>query len=168
MPGFNGGRQEPSSTLGGSDVHRSHRWRISQLVGITPDVLVYSKELTLPEMGFEEEAIPGASVDYKFAKKATFSDVVVTFYDMHGLYMKLDELYTSTWNQEDGLSAANVYMAQTFLELTDGNGDAIAEYSLTNSWIKSLAHSPMSYESADLKTVTVTIAYSWANYSTTV
>lgn len=165
MPGFNGGgRNTPSSTLGGKDVHRAHRWRIEQIVGISPSEFVYAKELTLPEVGFDEESVPGASVDYKFPKKATFGDVTIVFYDYYNLYDRLDELYKKVWTPDGGMSAANAYMAKSSFSQMTGSGAPYNRFVLINSWIKNISHSPLTYESPEIKTVSVTLAYTWSNY----
>ncbi len=166
MPGFNL-RTIPANLGNVHDVHRAHRWVISRVAGITPFQLVYSKDLTLPVIGFEEESIPGASINYKFPKLATFSDVTMTFYDVHGFYKELEKLHDKIWTPGGGLRPANEYMEDTIFGTTNGKGKVLNEWTLKNSYVKELSHSELSYGDSELKTVTVVISYSWSEYKNT-
>ena len=155
----------PPHALGADDVHRVHRWRIVQIAGVTDSLFVYAKTLTLPEVSFDEDYGPGASVDYKFPSKAIFSDVELSFYDLHGLYAKLDAAYKRIWSPDTGLMAANNYMAESIFTQHDGQKKKTNTFKLVNSYIKKLSHSPLTYDASDLKVVNVTIGYSWAEFS---
>jgi hypothetical protein len=172
MPGFNigGGTSlwQKSSTLRTTgDVHRAHRWAILDLLGLfstTDNTTVYAKECTLPEFGLEEEQMDGASVKYKIATGATFNDVTVVFYDVYKLFNKLKEAHRAAWTPETGLSPANNYMGQVRYGQRDGRGAFTDIYTLRNAWIKRIAHSNLTYESSDIKVITLTIAYTWADH----
>lgn len=163
MPGFNVSK----ITLGDvKDVHRAHRWIITKVVGKSlNNMLFYAKELTPPSVGFEEELVLGASVDYKFPKKATFDDVTMTFYDVHGLFAQLEALRASVWSPEGGLQTATNYMGETEFSKTDGSGSVVGTWTLYNSYIKQLSHSQLSYTDTSIKTVTATLSYTWAKYA---
>lgn len=155
----------PPFALGAPDVHRAHRWRVIQVAGVSDSLFIFAKTLTLPEAAFEEETGPGASVDYKFPSKATYSDVELSFYDLHGLYAKLDEARKRIWTPETGLMAANNFMAESIFEQYDGQNKKTNSFKLINSYIKKLSHSQLTYDSSELKLVNVTLAYSWADFS---
>lgn len=162
MPGF---YPSEARLRGIPDAHRAHRWKITKLVGINLDnINLYAKELTPPKISIEEELVPGASVDYKFAKTGVFNDVVIVFYDVYGTYDKLYELYSKTWTV-DGVSTANNYMDQSLIDMTDGGGRIISGWKLHNSWLKELDNSQLSYGDSELKTVTAVIAYTWADHT---
>ena len=163
MPGFN--LKDTPANLGNvKDAHRAHRWAVSRIVGKTPASLIYTKDLTLPTMGFTVEEVKGASVTYKFPNGTEFGDVTIAFYDVYGLYNELDAMYKKVWTPGGGLRPGNDFMEDTVFGMTDGEGKVIDEWTLKNSWLKELSHSQLSYSDNEIKTVTCTIAYTWPEY----
>lgn len=161
MPGFNVRR----ITIGDvKDVHRSHRWAIYSIAGKVRDQWFYAKELTPPSISFEEEVVKGASVEYKFPKSVKYDDVPMTFYDVHGFYKELDEMHKGVWTPKKGIRPAAEFMGDTIFGTTDGSGVIIDQWTLKNSYIKELSHSPLSYGNTDLKTVSLVVSYTWAEY----
>lgn len=170
MPGFNiagaSSSSQPDAKLSAvGDAHRSFRWRLVQTVGISlNDFNVYAKSLTPPTYTVNEEQVDGASVKYKFAGSINWEDVSITFYDVYGLMDQLFKLYNNIWDPSIGLLPAANYMGDTIFELVDGDGNRIDQWTLKNSWIKSMSHSDLDYSSNELKTVSLTVAYSWAEF----
>jgi hypothetical protein len=165
MPGFMfEGQSEfsPSHQIGGGkDIHRVHRWRIDSLVGEgVADLKMYAKSIGLPSISMEVESGPGASMDYKFASKANFEDVTVVFYDVDGLYKKLEEMKSKVWTPDKGVGLANDYKAESVFILQTPEEEWL-KFKLINSWVKALSHDNLTYESSDFKTVSVTLAYDW-------
>ncbi len=170
MPGFmylGQSDYDPSHSMGGKrDIHRLHRWRIDTLIGEgVSDFRMYAKSIGLPSISFDVENGPGASMDYKFASKATFEDVNVIFYDVDGLYKKLEEMKSKVWTPSRGVGLANDYKGvSTFILQT--SEDESLKFSLINSWIKSLSHDVLTYDSSEFKMVTVGLSYDWYEFET--
>lgn len=80
------------------------------------------------------------------------------------MYEEIEAAYKKVWTPEGGLNAANAYMAESMFAQYDGNGEPTRIVTLVNSYVKRLSHSPLTYEASDLKTVNVTLGYSWATY----
>lgn len=168
MPGFNiGGGQssDPSSTLK-SDAHRAHRWQIESLGELQDSsrVFLYAKTLQLPNFSVEEETYVGASVKYKFAKVVNWEDVTVSFYDVFGLYEQLISWQNMVFTPSEGIKSANEYKKESRFQMTDGRGSpAGPKYILKNSWPKTISHSPLSYESSEIKLLTIVLSYDFAD-----
>lgn len=173
MPGFNigGGDSvfDPSITSGSAgDVHRSHRWRIEQLGGLISGdskMLLYAKTLQLPGYTIDEEIVPGGATKYKFAKMTNWEDVALSFYDIHGILGALFVWQFKVFDSAGGIGLANDYKQTSIFRLTDGLGNNADGYILIGSWPKSISHSPLSYESSDLKVINMTLSYDFAEYT---
>lgn len=171
MPGFMiEGKSEysPSHQIGGNkDVHRVHRWRIETLVGEgVADYRMYAKSIGLPNISIEEEMGPGLSIDYKFASKASFEDVTVVFYDVDGLYEKLDKMKSKVWTPDMGIGLANDYKADSVFILQSPESQWL-KFKLVNSWVKGLSHDALTYDSSEFKTVSVVLSYDWYEFELT-
>jgi len=168
MPGFNiagaPSSDQPDNVLGGKDVNRAFRWRLIQTVGVTLDQNIYAKSLTPPSYTVAIESVDGASIEYKFAGKVSWEDVTITFYDVHGLMSELYKMHDSVWLPSAGLQVASKYMGETIFELSDGAGGSSGEWTLKNSWVKSISHSDLDYSDNNLKTVSIVVAYTWAEF----
>ncbi len=166
MPGFNINGNDENSVSSLKEPKFNHRWTIDQLVGISIErgsPLLFAQKLKLPEYTVDEEKIKGASLEYKFAKGVKWSDVTITFYDTLGLSPKIQEFSGNVFNQNSqALHTAERYKADSVFTLLDGSGLVIETYTLKNSWIKKVSHSELSYESSDIKTVTISLSYDWA------
>lgn len=180
MPGFNieSGKDSNSAHIGGSDLNRASRWRIKSLVfGSGTDYsnvlndrgLLFAKSLTLPTYSVEEESVLGGSINYKVAKTVTWDDVKVTFYDLahkndvnKSILGQLYKARQKLWTPDKGLHQASDYKGESTFILTDGDGNPTWSFTLVNSYIKSINHSELSYETSSIKEVTLTISYDWA------
>lgn len=176
MPGFKvaynddpeGVGPQPSFRMSGpTDAERNHRWKIQNLIGISvsdTSRLLYAKSLTLPNITFEEETVNGGSINYKIPKNVTYSDVTMEFYDVHGLYDELYKKTTEVWTPTGGIKIANDYMGITIFSTTQANGSVSGTWTLRNSYIKELSNSTLAYDNSEIKTVSVTIGFSWLEY----
>lgn len=170
MPGFNigggaGGVSEPNSQV---EILRSHRWQIVTLG--TPDIrvnratLLYAKSLSLPGFTVEEEVVNGASLKYKFAKMVNWEDVSIEFYDVVGVFDDLKQWQDKVWTPATGIQPANSYKFRASFALTDGAGNNETEFTLHGAWPKQLSHSPLSYESSELKLVSLVLSYDFVTF----
>lgn len=162
-------RDGPSANIGilgllNRDIFRSHRWHIEQLVGINigtdQDIKLFAKKIKLPELSFEEEIQKGLGGEYKFASAPRFSDITVEFYDVDGLFLKLQKARESIWTPETGVKPAAEYKKDTIFVLESPEQDWI-QFKIYGSYIKNLQHSELTYEQSAFKSITLTISYDW-------
>lgn len=168
MPGFNitgaGNELEPSP-MPGNDIHRAHRWRISQLGDVSSrTVKLYAKSLTLPGFTVDEEVVDGASLKYKFAKMVNWEDVSIEFYDVFSVFESLRAWQDQVFTPATGIRPAGDYKKLSSFVLTDGAGEDIRPFTLHGSWPKQLSHSPLSYESSELKLVSLVLSYDFVTF----
>lgn len=175
MPGFNigggaGGNNEPNSRV---EILRAHRWQITQLgapnIKINPATLLYAKSLTLPGFNVEEEIVSGASLKYKFAKMVNWEDVSIEFYDVIGVFDDLRQWQDAVFTPQTGIQPASSYKMKASFVLTDGtgfsDGAGVQEaFTLHGAWPKQLTHSPLSYESSELKLVSLVLSYDFVTF----
>lgn len=171
MPGFNiSGSREKGESGVTVEIFRNHRWRIVSLGAdgvdggvINRDNLIYAKSLQLPEFNVEEEMVTGAAIKYKFAKIVNWGDVVVTFYDVEGVYSGLMTWQGKVYTSQKGIGIADDYKKECRFQMTDGAGkEAGPLYVLKGSWPKVINHSTLSYEDTELKLINLTLSYDWA------
>ncbi len=166
MPGFNIGSGNVGDPSPNAEVHRAHRWRIESLGELqdSSNNFLYAKTLQLPNFSVDEETHIGASVKYKFAKVINWEDVTVTFYDVIGLYEQLFGWQNLVFTPNEGIKSADIYKKESRFVQTDGKGDqAGPRYILKNSWPKTISHSPLSYESSEIKLITLVLSYDFAD-----
>lgn len=165
------GRGGPSNTLGGKDIFRSHRWHIATLAGFettgdNEDFKLYAKKIKLPTMHLEQEVYKGLGAEYKFASQVKFPDVSCSFYDIHGLYLKLDDIRQGIFSPSTGVSPASSYKGDTVFVLEDPE-NAWLEYRLYGSFIRELNHSELTYEGkGDFKSIDLVISYDYFEVKT--
>lgn len=165
MPGFNIGSGNSGDPSPNTEVHRAHRWRIETLGALqNTGNFLYAKTLQLPNFSVDEETYIGASVKYKFAKVINWEDVTVTFYDVIGLYEQLFGWQNQVFTPNEGIKPADDYKEESRFVQTDGMGEqAGPRYILKNSWPKTISHSPLSYESSEIKLITLVLSYDYAD-----
>lgn len=170
MPGFNirggGDGGEPPNT---EETNRAHRWMIISLGEntVSNENTLFAKTLVLPGFTVEEEVITSAAIKYKFAKTVNWEDVSIAFYDTLNLFPQLIEWQNLVYTENAGIQPANSYKLRSIFSQTDNTGEPINQFTLHNSWPKSLTHSPLSYESSDIKLVDLVLSYDFATFSVT-
>ena len=154
-----------------AEFHRDHRWRIDNLgvpIGIggttTGTFLprLYAKTLELPSLSFEDELVDGASLKYKFPKRAIWDNITVSFYDVHGLHNVLREWQLATWSPEEGLKIANDFKGSAIFALTNGQGVAEQIYTIVGCYPTKISHSELSAQSSEIKLLHMTYAFDFA------
>jgi hypothetical protein len=182
MPGFAiGGGSGLSNT---ARFHREHRWEIitlgipsgasgvgrpnlrtitrSSAGGGGDPTKLYAKSIQLPALSFENEEVQGASHTYKFAKKAAWDDLTITFYDTFGLYKSLKTWQDMIWTPEDGIGVADKYKGNPIFGLTDEQGSLVQRYQLVGAYPRKISHGDLSYTNSDIKLLSVVFTYDWA------
>lgn len=164
MPGFNigGSGEGPPNTV---ETLRQHRWRILTLgpVGARESSrLVIAQSLQLPNVNIEEQVIQGALIAYKFAKTVKWDDATVTFYDTFGLLRELETWRDEVYTDAAGIQSHSDYKQDSEFELLRADGEVDVRIRLKNSWPKNIAHGPLSYGSSDIKIITLTLSYDYA------
>ena len=168
MPGFTIDSQG-SGPVNNIEFHRQHRWSIESL-GIPGDRpssgatarKLYAQSLQLPSLEFEEESIKSPSTVYKVAKRANWKNCVVKFYDVYGLYEKFADWQNKIWNPAIGIGSASDYKGSPIFVLVDGAGNVQQRYTLMGAYPLSVDHGELSYTNSDIKILTVTYSYDYA------
>lgn len=169
MPGFVIGETASANSIDHkAEFHRAHRWRIEKLgVPILNQILfeksrLYAHTLELPSLSFEDEKVDGASLKYKFPKRAVWDNVSVSFYDVHGLHIGLREWQLEMWTPEEGLRPANEFKRSAKFTLTDGKGEVKQTYTLVGCYPTKISHSELSASSSEIKLIYITYAFDYA------
>ena len=139
MPGFAINQTDSSTSIDHkAEFHRAHRWRIQDLgipAGSTTSTgtfrpRLYANTLELPSLSFEEEKVDGASLKYKFPKRANWDNITISFYDVHGIHNRFDQWTKSIWTPEEGLNPANDFKGSSVFLLTDGSVEKMQTYNI--------------------------------------
>jgi len=164
MPGFNGTKPASGPSNKADTSLRSYRWHIEQLGDIRlGNVTRQAKECTFPgfQIGIEEFKSRSALV-YKFAESVDWKDVTVTFYDTQEVYQQIDTWYKRIWSPTEGLAPAENYKRDSIFVATNNLGITQERFTLRNSFPINVDHGNLSYESNEMKVLTVTLVYDFA------
>jgi hypothetical protein len=161
MPGFNIKTGDgPSNT---QEFLRQNRWRIKQLGPVTDqDVVLFARDLNLPEYRIDQQEILGGLLYYKFAKSVKWQDVQVTLYDINKTLDELIKWRDQVYTNAAGIQVHSTYKKDSIFELLDGNGSPLKKITLKNSWPVSIAQGQLTYTSSEVKLITITLAYDFA------
>jgi hypothetical protein len=168
MPGFiigkGGGENVPRGNM---EVHRSYRWALRSInmgtsfrVNSANNTIV---EIDLPKLMIEELKVAGINNEYKFAKKVTFGDVSMQFYDFEGLYEELEKLVLKVYDLEEGIKTD--YKGTIELDQLDNDGKKTNTWKFIGAWPKELSHSKLSYKDDSLKLIDMTFSYDYYEHS---
>lgn len=171
MPGFSIGNGGGDAPLHNQEFLRAHRWFATKIGPLRIDNRkLILKEMYLPNIDIEEEAVSGTTISYKFAARVKFEDVQLIFYDTSTLYNELVKWRAKVWTPETGLSVASEYKDECeFFQhsptgLFGGATVPVTSFRLRNSWPKSISHSVLSYTDPDIKTVTLKLSFDWFEF----
>lgn len=174
MPGFTGNGPNPKA-----EFHRQHRWIIQDL-GIPSssgragqgirgeskkraELALYARDLQLPVLEFDIESIKSPSLEYKVARRAKWRNCTVSFYDVYGLYKEFEKWQQAIWTPRTGLKPAIDYKGQPVFLLRDGKGAPKQKFTLRGAFPQSIDHGELSYTNSEIKVLTVTYAYDYAD-----
>ena len=170
MPGFiigngGGGGLNPNGKM---EVHRSYRWvlRSINIGGANFQVNAQNNtivEIDLPKVSFEELKVPGIANEYKFAKKITFGDISMQFYDFEGLYDELEALILEVYTLEDGITTN--YKGTIEIDQIDNSDGVTDTWKFIGAWPKEISHSKLSYKDESLKLIDMTFSYDYYEHS---
>lgn len=170
MPGFIIVGDELESQRANQAFRRANWWIVEELgpIAIPVPGEIIAKTLTLPGYSTDEQIITGASIKYKFAHIINWDDVTVTFYDTREIFNEIIKWRNLVHKSSDkgpatGISPADSYKARSKMSLVDPDGIPEFQFTLFNSWPKSVSHSELSYESSEVKIVSLVLSYDWAN-----
>ncbi len=167
MPGFQVGPLG-SGPSGDIKPFYTYTWQIQNLFGDSGQngPLVFSRDATFPSFEPKREEFESASLVYKYAAQAKWSDVRITFYDIPSGGQKLATILEKwrerVWTPDNGIGLADDYKKESVLDVF--NMDQSVEYSwrLIGSWPAVIREGDLTYTSSDAKTVEVIVAYDWA------
>jgi len=165
---------------------RSHRFLFEFTL---PDGLtttqVYARNVSKPsfDIGQSEHKFLGQS--YYYPSAISWSDVSATLVNsmtpdfdalMHMLlansgYVSPDNVSTSGNSVTDGgtiskSAAVAALNGSVLIKELDGDGITIGQYKLNNAWVKSVSFGDLDYGSEELQTISLTLRYDWASYTT--
>lgn len=148
----------------------TYTWEVFQLFGNHETLLVNAKDITVPTFTVGIETYQGSALEYKFAKSVSYDDVKITFYDVVGLIKIVKNWRQSVWTQDSGLKLANDYKKESKINVYPPTWEPKDGYSwiLKGSWPSVIRHGDLTYTSSDVKVVEVTVAYDWAEETTSV
>lgn len=144
----------------------NYTWDIELLVDqpVNKD-MVYVQTCGTPNFDIASEEYSTGHAVYQFAKEVRWSDITITFYDVDGLYKELNRLSRKSFmGGGDGPSVqpAVAYMGDTIINVYYHDDEFAYRWVLTNSWIKSVTHSELTYTNSDIKNVSAVLAYTYA------
>lgn len=165
MPGFviNGqGGPGPANTV---DTLRNHRWLITNLGPVKITQMLVARDLVLPSLKLERQEVLGGLIWYKYAKAVKWDDLDISFYD-NGIILKdLETWRDMIFTNEEGIkdhSPSSGYKKECEFVLIDGTGNTKNKFTLKGAWPAKIGHSQLSYTNNEIKLVTATMAYDWA------
>ena len=148
-------------------VHMAFTWYIEQLQddqnpGRGDHGLIYAKSCVLPAFDAQVDSVMGASNVYPYSKSVAWSDCKITFVDTSKMLPLLIKWRKSVWDPGSGFADLNKYAKISIITqyLPDGSGQST--FRLINSWPRNIRYGDsLSYDSSDVKTVEVSLAYTW-------
>ena len=170
MPGFIiSGRDNNNGTSQRSDkeYYTSYSWYVPILLsksysGSEYEKIISLKDATLPTYTVNKKSAT-TQVEYKFADSVSFEDVSLTWYDTEGFFVELKSWRDMVWKPDYiGIRQASEYKRDTMISVFRSGGKMV-NHTLYNSWPSGIKHSDLTYTSSDIKLVTVTLTYDWAD-----
>lgn len=167
MPGFmiEGKGQGPSNELGGSDVHRIHRWSF-EWTGLGKEVQDYALNCTRPTLDIDTVTIHQRQNEAYLPGKHRWAPIRLTLYVMQkDTLQKLKQLRDKTVTTNEGMNNYAMErnsVSQMTLQALNGEGQVIYKWILEGCWISKIEHPTFNYDNSDLATVEVMVAYDYA------
>lgn len=165
-----------------NDVVPKRKFRFK--VTLANDVAWWAKDVKVPTFSVGETQHSYLDNVYKFPGKTTWDDVNLTLVDPAGdndVINKTMEIITnagydvrpdptnntqaamSTISKSQFASNQQSLGSNAFkIEILDETGAIIESWTLNNPFLKSVDFDTMSYESDDLRSISLTVAYDWA------
>lgn len=155
----------------------TYAWELTQLFGETSSskkALIPLKDCSTPTISMAKEEVPGSSLVYKYASQANWEDVKLTFYDIPQGGNRLVDLMRQwrqrVWSAAKGIGQAHVsgsdtagYKQDSFIQIRDLEfSNDYYTWQLFGSWPGVIADGELSYTTSDIKIVSITVVYDWA------
>lgn len=147
---------------------RVHRWLITKFGPVSPRRLLIARDLNLPDLNIEQQEVLGGLIWYKFAKAVRWQDAQVAFYDDGGIGFAIDNWKDKVYTNEDGIKThtpGSGYKMDCEFQLLDGQDAVDNKLILHGAWPKAISEGRLTYTSSDIKLITVTLAFDWAERS---
>ena len=123
------------------------------------------------------------SHEFKFPGRVSWNDIDISLVDpinpeIAGAMFKVIEdsgyAVPSDWNGDNELwrlsiskrKAASSALSDVTIQTIDSNGKKVEEWRLYNAWVKNINYDDVGYDSEDLMSITVGLAYDWAKLET--
>jgi len=171
MPGFQvqGSGIDAQNKNNRIETRRKHRWRF--IIGfLRPNEWIYLEKAARPSFQFETPEMHHDQEVAYFAGKQTFEEITLEFYDaIGGTISMTDRLYDwivgaetqSVGKLDDpvGVNIPEQYKIDITLEMTDGQGNALDQWTLFGAWPKSTNWNDLDYSNTEIQRVTVVLRF---------
>jgi hypothetical protein len=165
MPGFNiggdgNGKNGANAT---AEFKRKHRWKFKTLGGLKQEVSVYLVSAQRPHFVAEEVVVHHNQEQMYLPGKQHWEPITLSFYDIQTPEDASQEIWK--WvNETFKIKEANVAIPTDFkkkvnLEMTDGKGTAIEEWTIYNCWPIDVNWNDLDYSNSEVQTIDVQMKY---------
>lgn len=158
---------DPEKIPNDAEFLRNHRWIIKELGDVYVEDIV-AKELQLPDLQIQKQLILNGQLTYKYAKSVEWQDLQVVFYDNGELLKLLDDWKKLIYSDGSGIKShgsSGGYKKKCTFCLVSGCGAIVNTIALSGAWPSSISYGRLSYEDTNIKIVTLTLTYDWADIS---
>lgn len=165
MPGFIVGGGGGPGPPNGIETLRNHRWAIDNFGPLSGNDAIVARDLQLPDLKIERQEILGGLLWYKYAKAVKWDDAVVVFYDDGKISAAVQKWISQVYSNATGIGSHNPssgYKSRCKFNLLAGDGSTKSSITLFNAWPVSKSEGKLSYTDSQLKLLTVTLAFDWA------
>ncbi|MDP1710862.1 MAG: hypothetical protein Q8K86_00190 [Candidatus Nanopelagicaceae bacterium] len=153
MPGFLPGKVPSSQKF-----FLQHFWYAFKIGDLDINTPLLLQDVKLPNADFDVLEKEGASLYYKYAKFAKWTDAVFTFYDLDGLATQLEKWRELIWTPTGGIQPKSNYAKETIVQQTDGKGAPKVTHTMYNTWPRVIEQGPLAYDRSEARLVIVTLA----------
>lgn len=171
------------------DPKRAFRWKVTLLNGTTPgsSVSFLAKKVTKPQFTIEEAEHKFLDKSYYFPGHVKWDPVTVTLVDDRESTLMSKVLAAINASNYEAISTGNIPEAtgplnpgtmktisknslsratgdsgQVLIEQLDVDGAVVEQWTLHNTWLKSVKPSELSYDTEDLSTYDLELRFDWA------
>lgn len=150
----------------------TYTWAIESVLGSYANnghdmALVLCRDITMPTFSVKSERVLGSSLNYKYASEVEWEDIQITWYDTIGLAPIIRRWRSQIWTPNLGLGVAGDYKYNTTVRsyTYDWNIDTSKVWTLYGSWPSSIKEGDLTYTDSDIKVISVTLSYDYAEDS---
>ena len=168
MPGFRITQNEAQdhSKRHKQEFRRKHRWRFTTIEGNALDTQdwLQLEKAQRPKFTLEEAVVHHDQEEAYFAGKQKWDPITLTFYDAFGEGRDITNTIYEWVGSIVDLEAINVevpseYKKNVTLQMTDGSGQLIEEWTLYGAWPKDTNWMELDYTTSEIQRVEVVLRF---------